>query len=108
MTSLIDSVPDDLAAYIRDGGEKGEKKKKKKEKKKKKNRENLVGLTVKEKKKSGQDKKKSTVKEDKNKSEVAQRFKEVERITRENIKEIDATMAVVDEVVVTGACFMLI
>ena len=96
MDSLMGSIPDDLAQYIKDGGKKGEKKKKKKEKKRKKERANLAGLTVKEKKKES-DKKKKDLEKDKNKSEVAQRFKEVERITRENIKEIDATMAVVDE-----------
>ena len=96
MDSLIGSVPDDLAAYIRDGGEKGLEKKKKKDKKKKKNREKLQGLTVKEKKKDS-GKKKEVLKKDKNNSEVAQRFREVEKITRDNIKEIDDTLAVVNE-----------
>ena len=99
MNSLIGAVPDDLASYIRDGGEKGEKKKKKKDKKKKKNRDKIAGLTVKEKKKdkTKETQKKKVLKDDKNKSEVAQRFREVEKITRDNIREIDATMAVVDE-----------
>lgn len=97
MDSLMNSVPDDLAEYLRNGGEKGEKKKKKKDKKKKKKRDNIAGLTMKEKKKPNTDSKKKPLKTDKNKSEVAERFKEVERITRDNIKEIDATMAVVDE-----------
>lgn len=97
MTSMLDAVPDDLAEYIRNGGKKGEKKKKKKDKEKKKNRSKIEGLTVKEKKKDKSSNKKKSLKDDKNKSEVAQRFKEVERITRDNIKEIDETMAVVDE-----------
>lgn len=100
MDSLMNSVPDDLAAYLRDGGEKGEKKKKKKDKKKKKEQAKIEGLTIKEKKKKPKDLKstdKKALKTDKTKSEVAERFKEVERITRDNIKEIDATMAVVDE-----------
>jgi len=97
MTSMIDAIPDDLANYIKDGGKKGEKKKKKKDKEKKKNRAKIQGLTIKEKKDKDSNKKKKVLKEDKNKSEVAQRFKEVERITRDNIKEIDETMAVVDE-----------
>lgn len=96
MESLVGSVPDDLAAYIQGGGEKGLKKKKKKDKKKKKNREKLEGLTVKEKKKDT-GKKKDVLKKDKNNSEVAQRFREVEKITRDNIKEIDDTLAVVNE-----------
>lgn len=96
MESLMDAVPDDLAAYLRDGGEKGAKKKKKKDKKKKKNRENIQGLTIKEKKKSD-GKKKEVLKKDKNNSEVAQRFREVEKITRDNIKEIDDTLAVVTD-----------
>lgn len=96
MLSMLDAMQDDaLAEYIRNGGEKGEKKKKKKDKKKKKERAKIEGLVIKDKKKD-KDKKKPLQK-DKNKSEVAERFKEVERITRENIKEIDSTMAVVDE-----------
>jgi hypothetical protein len=99
MNSLMDAVPDDLAAYIRDGGEKGAKKKKKKDKKKKKEREKIQGLTVKEKKKKDDKStsKKKTLEKDKNNSEVAQRFKEVEKITRDNIKEIDSTLEVVTE-----------
>lgn len=95
MDALVDAVPSDLASYIMNGGEKGLKKKKKKEKKKEKERKAMKGLTVKENKPSK--KKKSKEKEEKNKSEVAERFKEVEKITRENIKEIDNTMAMVDE-----------
>lgn len=95
--SLLDSVPSDLAEFIKGGGNKGLKKKKKKEKKKKKQREEL-GIVVKEKKKrkssSNNDK---DNKKDKEKSEVAERFKEVEKITRENIKEIDSTMEIVDK-----------
>lgn len=98
--SLIDSVPSDLAEFIKGGGNKGLKKKKKKEKKKKKQREEL-GIKVKEKKKrktNSKDKKSNSKKEkDKEKSEVAERFKEVEKITRENIKEIDMTMEIVDK-----------
>lgn len=95
MSALIGAVPDDLATYISEGGEKGLKKKKKKDKKKKKEREKLAGLGVKEKRKRSEPKK-DKEKEDKSKSEVMQRFKEVEKITRENIKEIDDTMDVVD------------
>ena len=91
MDALIGAVPSDLAEYIANGGEEGLKKKKKKDKKKKKEQAKLKGLVIKEKK---SDKKN---KSDKNKSEVAERFKEVERITRENIKEIDETMRFVDD-----------
>ena len=97
MNSLMDAVPDDLASYIRDGGEKGAKKKKKKDKKKKKNREKIQGLTVKEKKDNKSSSKKKVLEKDKNNSEVAQRFREVEKITRDNIKEIDSTLEVVNE-----------
>ena len=97
MDSLMGAVPDDLAAYIRDGGEKGAKKKKKKDKKKKKNRDKIQGLTVKEKKDNKSSSKKKVLEKDKNNSEVAQRFREVEKITRDNIKEIDATLDVVNE-----------
>ena len=98
MDSLMGAVPDDLAAYIRDGGEKGAKKKKKKDKKKKKNREKIQGLTVKEKKKDTKStSKKKVLEKDKNNSEVAQRFREVEKITRDNIKEIDSTLEVVND-----------
>lgn len=95
MTALLEAVPDDLATYISEGGEKGLKKKKKKDKKKKKKQEKLQGLGIKEKRKRS-DTKKDKDKEDKSKSEVMQRFKEVEKITRENIKEIDDTLNVVD------------
>lgn len=95
MNALVGAVPDDLAAYIEGGGEKGLKKKKKKDKKKKKERDSLAGLSFKEKKKRAEPKK-DKEKEDKSKSEVMQRFKEVERITKENIKEIDDTLGMVD------------
>ena len=93
--SLLESVPTELAEFIKNGGNKGLKKKKKKEKKKKKQREEL-GIVVKEKKKKENNSNKKDSK-DKDKSEVAERFKEVEKITRENIKEIDATMEIVDK-----------
>ena len=68
------------------------------DKKKKKNREKIQGLTVKEKKKDGdKSSKKKVLEKDKNNSEVAQRFREVEKITRDNIKEIDSTLEVVTE-----------
>lgn len=94
--SLIDSVPSDLAEFIKGGGNKGLKKKKKKEKKKKKQREEL-GIKVKEKKIRKTNSSSDKNKKDKDKSEVAERFKEVEKITRENIKEIDLTMQIVDK-----------
>lgn len=86
--SLTGAVPDDMADYMN-----GKKKKKKDKDKKKKKK--LKGLIIKEKKPkvdaSGQPKKPD------GKSEVAQRFKEVEKITRENIAEIDETLGVVNE-----------
>ena len=96
MSALLDAVPADLATYISEGGEKGLKKKKKKDKKNKKKQEKLKGLSIKEKKKRPESGKDQKEKEDKSKSEVMQRFKEVEKITRENIKEIDTTLDVVD------------
>ncbi len=95
MDSLVEAVPDDLAEYITNGGKKGEKKKKKKDKKKKKYQDSLEGFKFKEKKKRATSDKKDE-KDSKSKSEVMQRFKEVEKITRENIAEMDATMSVID------------
>lgn len=97
LDSLINAMPSDLSDYIKDGGKKGEKKKKKKEKKKQKKLESMEGLTIKKKKKKDNKKKEDSEKKKKETSEVAERFKEVEKITRENIKEIDNTISIVDE-----------
>ena len=97
-SSLINSgsMPTDFASYVQDGGEKGEKKKKKKKKKKDKERAKMAGLYVKEKKKDKDgEKKKKKDKDDedaKNRSEVAERFREVEKISRGNMAEIDDTI----------------
>lgn len=93
MSRLAEYVPDDLGAYINNGGKKGEKKLKKKEKKKKKKQKDIKGLTVKEKRKysATTDKKKPA-----EKSEIAERFKDVEKITKENIKEVDLTLDMVN------------
>ena len=93
MNSLIDAVPKDLSDYIRDGGEEGLKKKKKKDKKKKKKNQ-IEGLIIKEKKKKPEKEKNN---KSKSTSEVAERFKEVEKITRENIQEIDNTLKIIDD-----------
>lgn len=94
LTRLSEYVPEDLSEYINNGGKKGEKKLKKKEKKKKKKQKEIKGLTVKEKKKYSATKDKKSTAE---KSEIAERFKDVEKITKENIKEVDETLSVVNE-----------
>ena len=93
LSQLAEYVPSDLGDYINNGGKKGEKKMKKKEKKKKKKQKEIKGLTVKEKKKVSKDGKKPAIE----KSEIAERFKDVEKITKENIREVDDTLQVVDE-----------
>lgn len=97
--ALMNSVPKDFADFIKDGkkdkGKKGKKKDKKGKKKHKLNDdgEDLLGLRVKEKK----DKKSSQKSQNKQKSEVEQRFKEVEKLSKENMQEIEKTMKFVDD-----------
>lgn len=88
MSAFAESSPKDLSDFLTG-----------KDKKKKKKKHKLEGLVLKEKKKKNSDGQSShkDEKDDKGKSEVAQRFKEVEKITRENIKEIDSTIDVVNE-----------
>ena len=88
MSAFAESSPKDLSDFLSG-----------KDKKKKKKKHKLEGLVLKEKKKKNSDGQSShkDEKDDKGKSEVAQRFKEVEKITRENIKEIDSTIDVVNE-----------
>jgi hypothetical protein len=92
MTDLVSAVPDDLAAYLNGNSEKKKDKKKKKKDKKSK----IEGLTVKPKKKRISEKKmkKDPKVED---SEVFKRFKEVELLTKENMKDINETIDVVNE-----------
>lgn len=88
--SLSKSVPDDISEFMNKG-----KKKYKKDKKKKKKYEKMV-----KKKKLNKPSKTTptkTLKKDVFKSEVSEKFKEVEVITRENISKIDETILILDK-----------